>query len=445
MKYTIFYSWQSDLPNNTNRGFIQSVIEKATKDINSSEEYELELSIDRDTQGVPGAPNITQIILDKIKKCDAFVADISIVTGDKEKGQRPSPNPNVLLELGYAVALLGWERIILFCNKVYGTNEDLPFDIRQHRRIEYRLLQEDKKSEIRKNLAKHFKRGLIELLEKGKRSAHPKSPNLDVFWYSFDFQGENNKKGVESEDIVLERMYGDSSAIKDEVEQEIIEATRIDGGVDPRWRDKVHDYIHKARAFINALDDQKNETKIQNYLIDANKEKARSVTLLVGNGGNAPASDIRVRVTLPEWLLAFEEFPYQEDILQKPKLPTPEPPRDRNFDIPFMSSVASQIAMSQINDLRRSLDIPPNLGIVDIPPPNLGIERTSACYLTESETEIYFWADDLLHKHSRANKGDRFYLMAKQNAPKGKFVLSGTVFCVEYDDWQDIELVIDVV
>ena len=99
MKYTIFYSWQSDLPNNTNRGFIEDVINKSIADFNSNDQYELEVSIDRDTKDVPGSPNITQTLIDKIKKSDAFVADISIVTGNKENGQRLSPNPNVMLEV----------------------------------------------------------------------------------------------------------------------------------------------------------------------------------------------------------------------------------------------------------------------------------------------------------------------------------------------------------
>ena len=135
MKFTIFYSWQSDLPNNTNRGFLESVINNSITDLGANLDFEIEPSIDRNTKGAPGAPNISQTILSKIKACDVFVADISIVTGDKEKGQRLSPNPNVLIELGYAISILGWEKIILTCNEIYGKDEDLPFDIRQHRRI----------------------------------------------------------------------------------------------------------------------------------------------------------------------------------------------------------------------------------------------------------------------------------------------------------------------
>jgi hypothetical protein len=50
VKKSIFYSWQSDLPNNKNRGFIQSCLEKAVADM-QEEKIHLEVAIDRDTQG----------------------------------------------------------------------------------------------------------------------------------------------------------------------------------------------------------------------------------------------------------------------------------------------------------------------------------------------------------------------------------------------------------
>ena len=65
MKYTVFYSWQSDLPNNTNRSFIESVIKTAIKGIKQSAKYELEPTFDKDTKGVPGSPNISQTVLEK--------------------------------------------------------------------------------------------------------------------------------------------------------------------------------------------------------------------------------------------------------------------------------------------------------------------------------------------------------------------------------------------
>lgn len=43
------------------------------------------------------------------------------------------PSPNVLVELGYAIARLGWDRIILVMNIEFGPAERLPFDLRSRR------------------------------------------------------------------------------------------------------------------------------------------------------------------------------------------------------------------------------------------------------------------------------------------------------------------------
>lgn len=71
MTYKVFYSWQSDLPNNTNRRFIQEAVENAVQRI-SSDSYEIDFVVDRDTSGVPGSPNISETIQEKIKQCDIF-------------------------------------------------------------------------------------------------------------------------------------------------------------------------------------------------------------------------------------------------------------------------------------------------------------------------------------------------------------------------------------
>jgi hypothetical protein len=44
----------------------------------------------------------------------------------------------VLFELGYASAILGWERIIMVQNTAYGEIEDLPFDLRGRRVLQYK-------------------------------------------------------------------------------------------------------------------------------------------------------------------------------------------------------------------------------------------------------------------------------------------------------------------
>ena len=110
MKQIIFYSWQSDLPNATNRGFIQDALEGAAAAITSDSTVEIEPVVDRDTQGVPGSPDISSTIFSKITSADAFVADVSFIP--KTEG-RPTPNPNVLIELGYALRAIGHENVVL--------------------------------------------------------------------------------------------------------------------------------------------------------------------------------------------------------------------------------------------------------------------------------------------------------------------------------------------
>jgi len=144
---TMFYSWQSDLPNNKNRNLIQSSIDMAVKNLNKSA---IAISADRDTAGKLGTPDIVETIFRKIDEADMFIADISIINPNAKT--RRTPNPNVLLELGYAAKSLGWDRIICFINFEYGTHEDLPFDLRTRRIIPYSVAGIEK-SQVRRNIA----------------------------------------------------------------------------------------------------------------------------------------------------------------------------------------------------------------------------------------------------------------------------------------------------
>ncbi len=161
----IFYSWQSDLPNPTNRGFIQTALEKAIKSIRNDESIQVEPAIDRDTQGVPGSPDIANTIFDKIDQAAVFVCDVSIV-GDiliknQDKEPRPTPNPNVLIELGYAFKSLGPERVIMVMNTEFGEPEKLPFDLRMKRVLTYKVTKElENKANERKKIEKIFKDAL---------------------------------------------------------------------------------------------------------------------------------------------------------------------------------------------------------------------------------------------------------------------------------------------
>jgi hypothetical protein len=159
MKKIVFYSWQSDLPNGTNRTLIESALKDAAKEIGDDESTDIEPVIDRDTQGVSGAPNIATAIFQKIDSADIFVADVSIIGRVKK---RAIPNPNVLIELGYALKSLGHERIILVFNTAFGKIEKLPFDLRMHRTLTYQCAESvTDRSEIKRNLAKDFKSALL--------------------------------------------------------------------------------------------------------------------------------------------------------------------------------------------------------------------------------------------------------------------------------------------
>src|SRR5689334_4382613 len=101
----IFFSWQSDSPRSTNHSFIEECLERVIKELKRDEELKVEPVLDRDTRGVPGSPDIVGTIFDKIQQSEVFVADVSIINPGGPG--RLTPNPNVLIELGYALSYLG--------------------------------------------------------------------------------------------------------------------------------------------------------------------------------------------------------------------------------------------------------------------------------------------------------------------------------------------------
>lgn len=155
----IFYSWQSDLPNATNRGLIEAALELAVGTIRSDDSIQIDPVVDRDTFGVPGAPDIAATIFDKIEQAAVFVCDVSIINHDSN--QRLTPNPNVLIELGYALKALSHHKILMVMNTAFGRPDDLPFDLRMRRVITYEALpEEEERSTKRRMLGGMLERGL---------------------------------------------------------------------------------------------------------------------------------------------------------------------------------------------------------------------------------------------------------------------------------------------
>ena len=135
MAITIFYSWQSDSASKTNHRFIKEALEVAVKQLVANGHVEEAPRVDHDTKGVHGDPDIFPTILKKIEECDVFIADVTIVAATP--GGKNVPNPNVLLELGYAYNTAGSGRIIKIMNNSYGDpDKGLPFDL-AHKRWPY--------------------------------------------------------------------------------------------------------------------------------------------------------------------------------------------------------------------------------------------------------------------------------------------------------------------
>lgn len=86
-------------------------------------------------QKIPGAPDINFTIFEKIDNCKIFIADVSIINSNYNG--RKTPNPNVLIELGYALKALDSKNILLVLNTAFGKPEELPFDLRSKRVVGY--------------------------------------------------------------------------------------------------------------------------------------------------------------------------------------------------------------------------------------------------------------------------------------------------------------------
>jgi Predicted nucleotide-binding protein containing TIR-like domain len=180
MKIGVFYSWESD--RRGNRDLIQAAADEAALRISADETIKVEPALDRDTQNTSGSPAIADTILSKIQLADLFLCDVTIVSEAGE--QRPTPNPNVLIELGYAVAKIGWERIICVMNEAQGGPRKLPFDLR-HRRwpIRYKLSDKadaDKVKQVRDKLSEEIELQIRIAIENGIIPARL-NPKEEVF------------------------------------------------------------------------------------------------------------------------------------------------------------------------------------------------------------------------------------------------------------------------
>jgi hypothetical protein len=111
---------------------------------------------------VPGSPEIATIMFRKIGRSAIFIGDVSLVGEIKGVPIKKIPNGNVSVEMGYAAAYLGWERIICVLNEHYGKAEEQPVDTRNRRfPVDYALPpSRDNEPEVLKGLVNDLVRAI---------------------------------------------------------------------------------------------------------------------------------------------------------------------------------------------------------------------------------------------------------------------------------------------
>jgi hypothetical protein len=139
----IFWAWQSDLPGKTGRHFVRGALEEAIERIKQSgdieepgEQFQNGIHLDHDRKGLSGSPDLAIEILRKIDVSTVFVGDVTPVGKAAERTndegvteQKLLLNPNVAIEIGYALKSISTNHIIMIMNGHYGSRADLPFDL----------------------------------------------------------------------------------------------------------------------------------------------------------------------------------------------------------------------------------------------------------------------------------------------------------------------------
>ncbi|MCK1441477.1 hypothetical protein IVB43_03545 [Bradyrhizobium sp. 48] len=140
----VFWAWQYDLPGKVSRHFIRGALEEAIRAVNAiegidepDESFQNGLQLDYGRKGLKGSPDLAIEILKKIDGAEIFVGDVTPVgrgaphvtdEGVASDG-KALMNPNVAIELGYALKSKTTENVLMVMNGHYGKRADMPFDL----------------------------------------------------------------------------------------------------------------------------------------------------------------------------------------------------------------------------------------------------------------------------------------------------------------------------
>ena len=221
MKITIFYSWQSTIESKYNRYFILDCIKKAVEQI--KQKYNsIEVKITEALRDESGQISIPETIAEKIENCHIFIADMTIINNDGASAKtKYTPNPNVLLEYGQAIAHIGKSQIISVLNSKFGSPHNdpelIPFDIRSDRfPIEYSINEEiytdkEKREKEKNELTKHLSGALditISKIIREQKNKYRPFKTWEQWKDEINIQNEfiENKKIKEIRDTIMKEI-----------------------------------------------------------------------------------------------------------------------------------------------------------------------------------------------------------------------------------------------
>jgi len=200
----IFWSWQSDHDGKISHHLVRDALQLAIAKLRVPEDIEepseadrrANLELDHDTKGETGWTDIADSIFKKIDASGVFVADVTPVAKSPKKGKkrlRSVMNPNVAIELGYAIKALTWSNCLGVMNLAYGTVDDLPFDIHRTRSwpVTYTLAEgatNDEIAAVKKTLAEDLYLRLRPFLSKTTEKVEDKFERISAvrppaFWF----------------------------------------------------------------------------------------------------------------------------------------------------------------------------------------------------------------------------------------------------------------------
>jgi hypothetical protein len=191
----VFWAWQSDHPGRISRYAVREALKRAIEHL--KEEVEIDeppeearrrdIHLDHDTEGLTGMPSIAAAIFKKISESTVVVCDMTpvgatptIEGNEGDKPGRPLMNPNVAIELGYALGTIGDANVLGVLNVAFGSAASLPFDI-IHKKwpVMYTLVEEATAAEIEEQV-KLMRAEFIKRLRGFIKTEDPEKPFAEM-------------------------------------------------------------------------------------------------------------------------------------------------------------------------------------------------------------------------------------------------------------------------